>query len=132
MIDIENQLYTNIKRHIESKFQNILISGEPMLTIPQFPYVQIVQEDNSEDLTTRTNRENFSNLMYEVDIYSNKASGKKTECKNILKEVNLKFQEMGFQREMARPLLNLADNTIYRIKARYVGKVGRDKTIYRR
>ena len=70
--------------------------------------------------------ENHVNLMYQVDIFSNLTSGKKAECKKILKIVDEIMSEMGFVRILCEPIENLEDATIYRITARYSAIVGRE------
>jgi hypothetical protein len=78
-----------------------------------------------QSLTSDEIIENHANLMYQVDIFSNLTSGKKAECKKILKVVDEKMSEMGFVRILCEPIENLEDATIYRITARYNAIVGR-------
>ena len=79
-----------------------------------------------------THEEVHSLLMFEVNVYSNKLSGRKTECKQIMKIINEEFMDRGFRRTGLRPIPNLYDATIYRMVARYTGVVSKDKIVCRR
>lgn len=132
MIDIENELYTRIAQRLRNEFDSIHISGEYVREPAKFPHVTIVQQDNSSYEPTMTYEEVHSLLMFEVNVYSNKLSGKKTECKQIMKIINEEFMSMGFRRTVLRPIPNLYDATIYRMVARYTGVVSKDKIVCRR
>ena len=70
--------------------------------------------------------ENFADVMYQVDIYSNKNKGKKSECKAIAAVVDDEFARLGFTRTFLNPVPNMDDATIYRMTGRYRGVVGED------
>jgi len=132
MIDIENELYTRIAQRLRKEFDSIHISGEYVREPAKFPHVTIIQQDNSSYEPTMTHEEVHSLVMFEVNVYSNKLSGKKTECKQIMKIINEEFMDMGFRRTVLRPIPNLYDATIYRMVARYTGVVSKDKIVCRR
>lgn len=64
-------------------------------------------------------KEAMSLVMFEINVYSNKSEGKKTECKSIAKAIDEKMFSMNFRRLAFTPVPNLEDATIYRIIARY-------------
>jgi hypothetical protein len=70
--------------------------------------------------------------MYEVNVYSNKKSGKKSECKKIISIIDEEMSALGFTRIMLQPIPNMDDATKYRMTARYRAVVSKDKVIYRR
>ena len=70
--------------------------------------------------------------MYELNVYSNKAAGKKAECKHIAAVVDAEMAAMGFTRMMLNPIPNMDDATIYRITGRYRAVVSKNQTLYRR
>jgi hypothetical protein len=133
MIDIENEIFTKISAELRSRFTDISVYGEDVRTPSSFPCVSIVEADNYVVTATRDSRsnENHANLMYEVNVYSNKASGKKSECKEILSIIDSIFLGLGFTRNMKNPV-TMDDATIYRLIARYSAIVSADQTIYRR
>ena len=68
--------------------------------------------------------------MYEVNVYSNKTTGKKTEAKKILSKIDDTMILLGFTRMNKFPVI-MDDATIYRVVARYRGVVSQNHTIYR-
>lgn len=127
MIDIENYVFNNISKELKSKFQTIFVKSEYVKNISTFPCVFINEKTNAVlQETSDEIIENHVNLMYQVDIFSNLTSGKKAECKKILKIVDDEMVKMGFVRILCEPIENLEDATIYRITARYSAIVGRE------
>ena len=133
MIDIENELFTRIATELRSRFDNISVYGEDVRTPSSFPCVSIVEADNYTVRNTQDSgsNENHANLMYEVNVYSNKTSGKKSECKEILSVIDDMLLGIGFTRTMKNPV-TMDDATIYRMISRYTATVSKNQTIYRR
>lgn len=134
MIDIESQVFTRVSSGLKSLFTGIFTTGEYVKSPPKFPAVSLVEMDNATSTTHQTNEhcEKYSNVTYELNVYSNKTAGKKTESKKILAAADEIMRNMGFTRTFMNPVQNFEDAAIYRIVARYVGTVGDDQTIYRR
>lgn len=134
MIDIENELYTQIATALRAEFNPISIFGEMVKAPAVFPAVMVEEKDNSIYQRTQDsgNIENHAVLMYEVNIYSNKTSGKKTECKNIFKVIDEIFASNGFTRTLKEPIPNMEDATIFRMVGRYTAIASNDKRIFRR
>lgn len=134
MIDYESVIYTQIAKKLRSEFSPISVYGEVVRAPATFPSVVIEEKHNASFPYTADSKstENHALLMYEVNIYSNKASGKKHECKTILATINKEFIDLGFERVLAQPIDNLEDATIYRIVARYRAVLSAGGVIYRR
>ena len=133
MIDLENELYTVIASSLRSHYPGIFVSGETILAPAQFPCVSIEEADNYSYRNSQDSgsNENHANLMYEVNVYTNKASGKKTACKAIFKTLDDEFLRLGFTRIMKRPI-SMDDSTKYRLIGRYVAVASKNHTLYRR
>lgn len=132
MTDIENQIYTPIAKALRGKFPGVIVSGEYVNAPPDFPYVSIVEQDN---YTTQAHMDNgsveFSTLMYEVNVYSNKSVGKKAACREIITFIDNLMYSKNFRRISLSPVPNMENATIYRLVARY--KAETDGTnLYRR
>ena len=69
--------------------------------------------------------------MFEVNVYVNSKTNKKSKCKEIFGVVNDSFVELGFERILARPVPN-EDDSIYRMIGRFVAKVDKNNNISRR
>ena len=134
MIDIENEIFSIVSAEVRKNYPKIYMTGEYIKIPPSFPCVSLVEVDNQIYRNTRDsgNIENHVQVIYEANVYSNKTSGKKTECKSILAVLDAKMGTLGFTRTTMMPVPNEQDATIYRMVARYRAVVGKDKTIYRR
>ena len=134
MIDFENEIFSTIANAVKTAYPGAFVVGEYVKAPPRFPYVSIVEEDNSayDKTQTSSNLENHASVMYEVNIYSNKKSGKKSECKAIASLIDNEFATLGLSRTMLQPIPNVEDATIYRMVGRYQGVVSKDFKIYRR
>lgn len=119
MIDCENEVYTRIARVLRDKFPGINIAGEYVNAPSSFPHVSITQSDNSVVSEQMTGSAEMAQVMFEINIYSNKADGRKTECKDIAKVIDDVMFKMNFKRMALTPIPNMEDATIYRIVARY-------------
>ena len=119
MIDCENEVYTRIARVLREKFPGINITGEYVKAPSSFPHVSITQSDNSAVSEKMTGNAEMAQVMFEINVYSNKTDGKKTECKTIAKVIDEVLFGMNFKRLALTPVPNLEDATIYRIVARY-------------
>ena len=119
MIDCENEVYTRIARVLRDKFPGINIAGEYVNAPSSFPHVSITQSDNSVVSEQMTGSAEMAQVMFEINIYSNKADGRKTECKAIAKVIDDVMFRTNFKRMALTPIPNMEDATIYRIVARY-------------
>lgn len=134
MIDIESQVFDRVAKRVREQFPNIFMTGEYVNSPPSFPVVSLVEMDNSIRETTidSGSNENHANVMYELNVYSNKTTGKKTECKEIVALIDMEMTAMGFVRSTLTPVPNEYDSTIYRMVGRYKAAVSSDYKIYRR
>ena len=134
MIDIENEVFDRVAKRVRKQFPNIFMTGEYVKSPSSFPAASLVEMDNSirESTVDSGSNENHVNVMYEVNVYSNKTTGKKSECKAILALIDEEMTAMGFVRSTLTPVPNEYDSTIYRMVARYRAAVSSDYKIYRR
>ena len=134
MIDVENEIFSKVAESVRTAYPTVFMSGEYVRTPPKFPFVSLVEMSNTAyDLTQSSGGlENHASLMYEVNIYSNKKSGKKSECKEIATLIDNEMATLGFSRTMLQPIPNMDDATIYRMTGRYTAVVSKDKKLYRR
>lgn len=134
MINVENEIFNIVAKAVRSAYPDIYISGEYVKSPPKFPAVSLIEMDNSAYTRTQTNSsvENHVELMYELNVYSNKKSGKKSECKSISALIDNELATLGFSRIMLQPIPNMDDATIYRITGRYRAVASKDKMIFRR
>lgn len=138
MISPENSLFTAIATTLRQQLSSVFVTGEYVSQPPKFPAVHIEEFDNFAVRSTQTNAnlEKTVQVVYEVNVYSNKTKGKKAECKDIIALVDSEFRKLGFTRIMMNPIQNMNDATIYRMYGRYRGEVAVDADgnylVYRR
>lgn len=134
MINIENEVFSKVSKKVRAEYPDIYMTGEYVKSPPSFPATSLVEMDNTVFDRTRTSsdNENHATIMYEVNTYSNKTKGKKSECKAIMTLIDNEMIGLGFTRTMLQPIPNMDDATIYRMTARYTAIVSKNKTIYRR
>lgn len=133
IIDIENAVFTAVATALCANFSNITVESVTTYSPSKLPFVCIEEADNYSYLQSRdtASNENHAVVVYEVNAYSNKTSGKKGECKAIIAKVDEVMNGLGFTRLSKTPI-NLDEATKYRIFARYRAVVSTNKTIYRR
>lgn len=134
MIDCENEIFNTVATEVRTEYPDIYMVGEYVKTPPKFPCVSLVEMDNQSYQSTEDSgsSENHAVLMYEVNVYSNKTVGKKSECKAIAALIDERMLALGFARTMLQPIPNLDDATIYRMVSRYSAIISKNKVIYRR
>lgn len=121
MIDIENAIYTELAENLRESFPDIHISGEYVNAPASFPHVSFVEQDNYTPIAHRDSHdsERFAMLLYEVNVYCNKGTGKKALCRRITKFIDDFMYTKNFVRISLTPVPNLENGTIYRLTARY-------------
>lgn len=134
MINIENDVFDYVYERVVEKFPDLHMSGEYVKSPPSFPSSSLVEMDNTTYTGTQTSsdNENHASVMFELNVYSNKKVGKKSECKAIVSFIDEIMISLGFNRKLLQPVPNMDDATIYRMLARYDAVVAKNKTIYRR
>ena len=117
MIDIETEIFNSISVKVREKYSQIFLTGEYVKSPPSFPCASIVEVDNQIYRNTRTTEciENHAQLLYEVNVYSNKHNGKKAECKEIISYIDSLMASFGFTRTLLNPVPNEEDATVYRM-----------------
>lgn len=133
MIDIEAKIFSYVAERVRVEYPDAYITGEYVRTPPKFPAISIIETENEVYRNGRdTNIENFASIFYEVNVYSNKKTGKKSECREIIGFVDKCLENLSLTRTMLSPVPNLEDASIYRMVARYRAIVSKDEVIYRR
>ena len=133
MIDIENEVFTRVASALRQSFAGITVQGVTEYSPSKFPFVSIEEIDNYSLQRTRdsSGNENHAVLVYEINAYSNKIKGRKSECKAIISAADDIMLQLGFTRLTRNPV-SINDVSAYRILARYTAVASQDKIIYRR
>lgn len=138
IIDIENDIFAAVAVPLREKYgkdskgqYNIWVSGESADVPAKFPAVTIEEKDNYVYTRARTTKiENAANVMYEINVYTNRVGYKKQDAQEIMSFIDEILSSLGFTRTMMQPIDNLSEATIYRMVARYEAIVDTDFMIY--
>lgn len=131
MIDIFNEVYTDVVNTLTEYDANITCSSVYTNTPTSYPFVSIEEIDNAiYERGSDCETENFAYIDYEINIYA-KDPLKKSQCDGILNVVDNKMNVLGFVRTTKNNIQN-SNETIYRIIVRYTAVVSKNHTIYRR
>ena len=134
MINVEIEIFNIVSAKVREEYPSVFIMGEYVKSPSSFPCVSLIESDNACYNKTQTtdSSENHAALLYEVNVYSNKTKGKKSECKDIASIIDTEMLRIGFTRTMLNPIPNEEDATIYRIVGRYKAVVSQNNIIFRR
>ncbi|MCX4357886.1 MAG: hypothetical protein OSJ43_16990 [Oscillospiraceae bacterium] len=132
MLDVEDQVVDRVSKALRARFKGIFIVSTDTDAPSKFPAVCFWEQSNVPLAKTQTVhcRENHTELMYQVNIYSNLTSGGKRQCREIAAVIDETMTETGFIRVFGQPVLNPADTSISRYALRYKGIVGKDGIVY--
>ena len=133
MIDIEDDLFAPLARELRESFGKINITGEYVNAPSSFPHVSVEEADNftPKYLEDSSESEKYAEVMYEINVYSNKKTGKKRQCRDIIALIDSFMVRHNFRRYSLMPVPNMENATIYRLTARYRA-ITDGKTIYRK
>lgn len=131
MIDVENQVFTELKTKLVAYNPKIGVASVFQNTPSTFPFVSIEMIDNSKSLSLADmcGNENGADTSFEIHIYSKSTENKKTEAKKISQVVDEYFNSIGFWRNSYVPF---QDNETFRIVLRYSAVVSKNHITYRR
>lgn len=120
MIDIENIIFTEVATAVRAAYSGASVYGEYVETPASFPCVTVVEADNSVLQSARdlSGVEHYAQIMYEINVYTNDGTGKKSKAKDIARVIDDVMTARLFTRTFRGQTPNI-DRTVYRITMRY-------------
>ena len=100
MIDIENEVFDTIATVLRAAHDPISVYGEYVKSPAVFPAVMIEEKSNSalkEHKIAKLRKS--SSVMYEVNVYSNKQTGKRVNVKLYLLSLTLSFKRSSQEQQ---------------------------------
>lgn len=130
MVDVESLVITAVDTDLKTSGYKIKVSSVYDPTPSSFPSVSVIEEDNRTYRKSQDDvaKEHHAEVLYTVNVYSNKKNGAKGEAKKIFAIVDNTLQGFKFTRTSMIPDSN-ADKSIYRIVARYEAIISEPKQI---
>ena len=121
MIDKEKEIFDAVAKALRERFKSIYVIGAELTDAPpRFPAVSFVQTNNA----VRTNYSTFAKLEnvvsedYKAEVYSNLATGKEAQTKEIVATISDTVSAIGYERTFCEVVPN-GDPTICRRMARF-------------
>lgn len=136
MIDKSNEVFDRTMTYVINSIPGLTeenFGSDETSAPPTFPFIQIVQ---TRDITYKDGQddrpqENFAILLFQVEVFSNKAEGKRSECRKIISVVDGFMHRMNFSRESGAFVENQSNNSIARYVATY-SVLANENYFYRR
>ena len=129
MIDVEDDVLDYVYQAVaplipEGGFRSVYVPSASA-----FPCATLMEDDNTTDAgrMDSSGEEKYAVLIYEADVYAMS----KAECRTVMKAIDESMTSLNFTRTTMRFISNLADETIFRYRARWRGKANADKTFFR-
>jgi len=132
MIDIESKIVDTIYNAVKAQnaYPDADVTTGFDMQAATFPCVVVKEVDNAPVRNTDTDdcAENYTRLIYQVDVYTDSENKAKTEGKAILGIVDSALQGLKFRRMRKNEPLNIS-RTIFRQYARWEVIVGKPITV---
>ena len=134
MIDVNNEVFTNVATVVRSNHSGTTMNGEYIRKPSKFPAVTLdeIQNVMVDRLEDSSNEEKFAGVTYRLQVFSNKQSGKKSEARAIFATADAEMRRMGFRRVTYTTTPEIYDSTVYEISATYEAVVSAAGYVYKR
>ena len=134
MFNIQREIFTAIANEVLASYPSCRITNAFVYAPAEFPCVAIVLSDDyvTQNTTDSSKADNYRDVTVTVDVYSNKADGKKTEAETIAQIVIDTLSPLNFEMRSCRPSSNLNNASNYRITVTFTATVDSNGTIYKR
>ena len=134
MIDVNNEVFTNVATLVRNKHSDANVTGEYARVPSKFPTVTLDETQNVvvDRLEDSSNVEKFAGVTHRLQVFSNKQTGKKAEARAIFATADAEMRRMGFRRVTYTTTPEIYDSTIYNITATYEAVVSAAGYVYKR
>ena len=111
MIDIESKIFTIVYNAVQAYNSSIYVTSEYAIAPPSFPAVYVEQIDSYDppEFRISTHEELYAAVVFNVEVYSNKADGKKADAKSIFTVIDNALRGAGLRRTTSN-YVDLTDN----------------------
>lgn len=132
MIDYSNEIFNTLATKLRAKYSNITVIGEYVSVPSSFPCVTIDEISNiASNLTSATDND-FADIGYRVQIFSNKSVGKRAEARAIYNTVDNAMHELNLFGKAFSTTPEIYNSNVYQISDVYQATINKSGVIYRR
>ena len=134
MFEIQREIYTKAADAVLGAYSTCRITNSFIYAPSEFPCVSIVLSDDGMTYKMRdsSRADNYRDITVIVDVFSNKANGKKTQAEAIMQIVIDTLAPYNFTMVSCKPNSNVSNASIYKITATFTATVDKDGKIYTR
>ena len=134
MFEIQREIYTKVADAVLGTYSACRITNSFIYAPLEFPCVAIVLSDDGMTYKMRdsSRADNFRDVTVIVDVFSNKANGKKTQAEAIMQIVIDTLAPYNFTMVSCKPNSNVSSASIYKITATFTATVDKDGNIFTR
>ena len=134
MFEIEREIFTVVADTVLATYSTCQILNKFVYAPDKFPCVSIVLGDDGTPygMFDSSRADNFHDITLNVDVYSNKADGNKTEAEAIMQIIKDKLISLNFVMVSCKPNSNISNASIYRITATFTARVNASGNIFKR
>jgi hypothetical protein len=114
-------MFTDVATPVRAAFPGVFVTGERIPAPSRFPTVMFIEADNYEDQRSIDNsgKERITSLMYEVTVFSNLETGKRSQCIDILSTIDDILKSKNASRMARVEGYFDTEARIYMVTARY-------------
>lgn len=131
MLDFSNEIFNAVAERLRSTYKGITVQGEYDPNPAKFPCVTIDEISNVPTHMDSALKNKYTEVVYRVQVFSNKASGKRAEARAIYATVDDVLMELGLIARTYTSTPAIYNAEIYSITATFEGVIGADGTVYR-
>ena len=131
MIDVSNEIFNVVAERLRLDYEGIQVKGEYDPNPARFPCVTIDEISNVPTHLDSALKNKYADVVYRVQIFSNKSAGKRAEARSIYATVDETLMELGLYAKTYTSTPTIYNAEIYSITATFEGVIGADGTVYR-
>lgn len=134
MLDFLNEIFTAVATDVRTAHPGATVTGEYTRKPSKFPCVTLDEIENVtvSTLVDSSDEEKFAGLIYRLQVFSNRQSGKKAEARAIFATADTVMRGLGFQRITYTNTPEIYESTIYSIQATYEAVIDSKGVTYKR
>ena len=131
MLDVSNEIFNAVAKHLRSLYTGIQVKGEFDPNPAKFPCVTIDEISNVPAHMDSALKNKYAEVVYRVQVFSNKVSGKRAEARAIYATVDETLMGLGLVAKTYTSTPAIYNAEIYSITVTFEGVIGADGTVYR-
>lgn len=110
-MDVESYVYSTVTKAAKAMFPTLTTASWTDVVEPKFPFALVQQTDDFDVRSTlnSTHSNEARHVTFEVNVYSDKARGRKAEAKSISSYIALVFKSLGFVETAGGSPIDLTD-----------------------